>query len=243
VLISAGGTREPLDAVRYIGNRSSGRMGFAVAEEAAALGASVVVVAANVDLERSPRVRYVDVGTAAELEARSPLYRLLLSGAEGDVPPLAELPPGGLTPEAWPEPETPAQDDGPSRAATGSIGAPGGGSRGGAGMAAAAAPTPMLRQLVERLPPATGTPDVPADRARAAEPDFSLWRLIRPFRWPLAAALVLVAGDTAADLEAGTNAGAAVIVGVGTGGYELDQLAAGPHTHLLPALPGILDLL
>ena len=50
--------------------------------------------------------RVVDVGTAAELEARSPLYRLLLSGAEGDIPPLVEeLPPGGTTPEAWPEPE------------------------------------------------------------------------------------------------------------------------------------------
>src|SRR5215210_8039130 len=69
VLVTAGGTREPLDAVRYIGNRSSGRMGFAVAEEAAALGAGAVVVAANVDLERSSRVRYVDVGTAAELQA------------------------------------------------------------------------------------------------------------------------------------------------------------------------------
>jgi phosphopantothenoylcysteine decarboxylase / phosphopantothenate---cysteine ligase len=69
VLVTAGGTREPIDAVRYIGNRSSGRMGFAVADEAAALGARVAVVAANVDLPRSPGVRYVDVGTAAELQA------------------------------------------------------------------------------------------------------------------------------------------------------------------------------
>jgi phosphopantothenoylcysteine decarboxylase / phosphopantothenate---cysteine ligase len=69
VLVTAGGTREPIDAVRYIGNRSSGRMGFAVADEAAALGARVAVVAANVDLPRSPRVRYVDVSTAAELQA------------------------------------------------------------------------------------------------------------------------------------------------------------------------------
>jgi phosphopantothenoylcysteine decarboxylase/phosphopantothenate--cysteine ligase len=46
VLVTAGGTREPLDAVRYIGNRSSGRMGFAVAHEAAALGADVVVLQA-----------------------------------------------------------------------------------------------------------------------------------------------------------------------------------------------------
>src|SRR4051812_44701496 len=69
VLVTAGGTREPLDAVRYIGNRSSGRMGFAVAHEAAALGADVVVVAANVDLPRIEAVRYVDVSTAAELQA------------------------------------------------------------------------------------------------------------------------------------------------------------------------------
>lgn len=53
---------------------------------------------------------------------------------------------------------------------------------------------------------------------------------------------VLVAGDTAADLEAGTNAGAAVVVGVATGGYSLDQLAPTPHTHLLPDLTGIVAL-
>src|SRR3954451_13557375 len=50
VLVSAGGTREPLDAVRFLGNRSSGRMGFALADEAAARGAAVTVVAANVSL-------------------------------------------------------------------------------------------------------------------------------------------------------------------------------------------------
>jgi phosphopantothenoylcysteine decarboxylase/phosphopantothenate--cysteine ligase len=69
VLVTAGGTREPIDAVRYVGNRSSGRMGFALAEEAAALGAAVTVIAANVALPRSARVRYVDVVTAAELQA------------------------------------------------------------------------------------------------------------------------------------------------------------------------------
>ncbi len=67
VLVTAGGTREPIDAVRYVGNRSSGRMGFAVAEEAAALGAEVMVIAANVTLARHPRVRYVEVETAAQL--------------------------------------------------------------------------------------------------------------------------------------------------------------------------------
>jgi phosphopantothenoylcysteine decarboxylase/phosphopantothenate--cysteine ligase len=69
VLVTAGGTREPIDSVRYVGNRSSGRMGFAIADEAAALGAEVTVIAANVSLPRSARVRYLDVATAAELQA------------------------------------------------------------------------------------------------------------------------------------------------------------------------------
>jgi phosphopantothenoylcysteine decarboxylase / phosphopantothenate---cysteine ligase len=69
VLVTAGGTREPIDAVRFIGNRSSGRMGFALADEAARRGAEVVAVAANVALPRNPGVRYVDVETAAELAA------------------------------------------------------------------------------------------------------------------------------------------------------------------------------
>jgi len=68
VLVSAGGTREPIDDVRFVGNRSSGRMGFALASEAAALGATVMVVAANVALARDPRVHYVDVETAAQLQ-------------------------------------------------------------------------------------------------------------------------------------------------------------------------------
>jgi phosphopantothenoylcysteine decarboxylase/phosphopantothenate--cysteine ligase len=67
VLISAGGTREPIDAVRFVGNRSSGRMGWALAAAARARGADVVVVAANVDLPRDPAVRYVDAPTAADM--------------------------------------------------------------------------------------------------------------------------------------------------------------------------------
>jgi phosphopantothenoylcysteine decarboxylase/phosphopantothenate--cysteine ligase len=71
ILVTAGGTREPIDSVRYVGNRSSGRMGFALADEAARRGAEVTVVAANVTLARNPRVAYVDVETAAELAAAS----------------------------------------------------------------------------------------------------------------------------------------------------------------------------
>jgi phosphopantothenoylcysteine decarboxylase/phosphopantothenate--cysteine ligase len=67
VLVTAGGTREPIDSVRYIGNRSSGRMGFALADEAARRGARVTCIAANVELPRNPGVQYVDVESAAEL--------------------------------------------------------------------------------------------------------------------------------------------------------------------------------
>ena len=67
VLITAGGTREPIDSVRYIGNRSSGRMGFALAGRAARRGAEVTVIAANVSLPAPPGVHVVPVGTAAEL--------------------------------------------------------------------------------------------------------------------------------------------------------------------------------
>jgi len=68
VLVTAGGTREPIDAVRYVGNRSSGRMGFALAEEAARRGAEVTVIASNVSLAREKDIEYVDVETAAQLE-------------------------------------------------------------------------------------------------------------------------------------------------------------------------------
>jgi phosphopantothenoylcysteine decarboxylase/phosphopantothenate--cysteine ligase len=67
VLVSAGGTREPIDPVRFIGNRSSGRMGLALAERAVRRGAEVTLIAANVALPSAPGVRRVDVVTAAEL--------------------------------------------------------------------------------------------------------------------------------------------------------------------------------
>ena len=67
VLITAGGTREPIDAVRFVGNRSSGRMGLALAKQAHRRGAHVTVVAANVSIPRPPGIEYVDVSTAQEL--------------------------------------------------------------------------------------------------------------------------------------------------------------------------------
>jgi phosphopantothenoylcysteine decarboxylase/phosphopantothenate--cysteine ligase len=68
VVVSAGGTREPLDAVRYVGNRSSGRMGVALAREAARRGAHVTLLAANLAVAAPPGVEVVQTATAAELE-------------------------------------------------------------------------------------------------------------------------------------------------------------------------------
>jgi phosphopantothenoylcysteine decarboxylase/phosphopantothenate--cysteine ligase len=67
VLITAGGTREPIDPVRFIGNRSSGRMGIALAAAAARRGAEVTLIAANVALPAPAGVRRIDVETAAHL--------------------------------------------------------------------------------------------------------------------------------------------------------------------------------
>jgi phosphopantothenoylcysteine decarboxylase/phosphopantothenate--cysteine ligase len=69
VLVTAGGTREPIDSVRYIGNRSSGRMGLALAAAASAHGADVTCVLANVALAAPQAARVRRVQTAAELAA------------------------------------------------------------------------------------------------------------------------------------------------------------------------------
>lgn len=85
MLVTAGGTREPIDPVRYIGNRSSGRQGVAVASRAADRGAKVVLLAANIeegviaDLADRPGVRIVPVETAADLETAA---QHAASGAE-----------------------------------------------------------------------------------------------------------------------------------------------------------------
>jgi phosphopantothenoylcysteine decarboxylase/phosphopantothenate--cysteine ligase len=85
VLISAGGTREPIDPVRFIGNRSSGRMGLALAERAIARGAEVTLIAANVALTEPAGVRRIDVETTGQLatavEAEFPGCDVLLMAA------------------------------------------------------------------------------------------------------------------------------------------------------------------
>ncbi len=75
VLITAGGTREPIDPVRFLGNRSSGRMGYALAEAAARRGARVILVSAPTALAAPPRCEVLPVETAEDMHA-AVLYRL-----------------------------------------------------------------------------------------------------------------------------------------------------------------------
>jgi phosphopantothenoylcysteine decarboxylase/phosphopantothenate--cysteine ligase len=67
VLITAGGTREPLDSVRFVGNRSSGRMGIALAEEARRRGADVILLAANLQIEPPHGVEVIPTPTASSM--------------------------------------------------------------------------------------------------------------------------------------------------------------------------------
>jgi phosphopantothenoylcysteine decarboxylase / phosphopantothenate---cysteine ligase len=80
VLVSAGGTREPLDAVRFVGNRSSGRMGVALAAEARRRGAEVTLLAANLAVPAPAGVELVETPTAADLEREA-----LAHAADADV--------------------------------------------------------------------------------------------------------------------------------------------------------------
>lgn len=94
VLVTAGGTREPIDAVRYVGNRSSGRMGVALAAEAARRGAEVTLLASNLSVPAPPGVTTVQAPTAADL-AREALPRavaadvVLMAAAVADYRPVA----------------------------------------------------------------------------------------------------------------------------------------------------------
>ena len=80
VVVSAGGTREPIDPVRFVGNRASGRQGYALAATAVARGAEVTLIAANVALPDPAGVKVVAVGTARELRAA-----VLEAAADADV--------------------------------------------------------------------------------------------------------------------------------------------------------------
>jgi phosphopantothenoylcysteine decarboxylase/phosphopantothenate--cysteine ligase len=91
VLVTAGGTREPLDSVRFLGNRSSGRMGVALAAEAARRGAEVTLLYANGSVPPPSGVQVVDTPTAADL-ARETIARadsdvVLMAAAVADYRP------------------------------------------------------------------------------------------------------------------------------------------------------------
>ncbi|GAB2483758.1 bifunctional phosphopantothenoylcysteine decarboxylase/phosphopantothenate--cysteine ligase CoaBC [Promicromonospora xylanilytica] len=87
VVVSAGGTREPIDPVRYIGNRSSGRQGVALAQAAAARGAQVTLVAANLAQDVTDQVRFGERPCAVvQVESTAELRDAVRSaGAEADV--------------------------------------------------------------------------------------------------------------------------------------------------------------
>jgi phosphopantothenoylcysteine decarboxylase / phosphopantothenate---cysteine ligase len=91
VVVTAGGTREPLDQVRFVGNRSSGRMGVALAEAARERGARVTMLAANLQVPPPQGVEVVPTPTAADLRrealARSDADVVLMAAAVGDYRP------------------------------------------------------------------------------------------------------------------------------------------------------------
>jgi phosphopantothenoylcysteine decarboxylase/phosphopantothenate--cysteine ligase len=95
VLVTAGGTHEPMDSVRFIGNRSSGKMGLAVAREALRLGAEVSVVAANVE-GTEPGTEWAAVETVEELRAEvlrqaGEVDALLMAAAVSDFAPASPV--------------------------------------------------------------------------------------------------------------------------------------------------------
>jgi phosphopantothenoylcysteine decarboxylase/phosphopantothenate--cysteine ligase len=96
VLVSAGGTREPLDGVRFLGNRSSGRMGVALAAEARRRGAKVTLLASNLAVAPPEGVEIVDAPTAADVEAQARAHAadadvVLMAAAVADYRPAEPL--------------------------------------------------------------------------------------------------------------------------------------------------------
>src|SRR4051812_14422438 len=95
VLVSAGGTREPVDAVRFVGNRSSGRMGVALAKEARRRGADVTLLAANLSVPAPVGIDVVETPTAADVErealARADADVVIMAAAVADYRPVGAL--------------------------------------------------------------------------------------------------------------------------------------------------------
>src|SRR5947208_12847087 len=93
VLVTAGGTREPVDSVRFLGNRSSGRMGVAIAEEARRRGADVTLLAANLAVPSPDGIAIAETPTAAalalEVLARADADVVVMAAAVADYRPSA----------------------------------------------------------------------------------------------------------------------------------------------------------
>lgn len=132
--------------------------------------------------------RVVDVGTEAELTARSPLFRELFAIGAAAVP---RPPVGGVTPELWPSEGPVAQRA--ERTADAGIGAPG-------SFGAAVVATPALLRAVDALPPARDEPGLGGLDPTAPDPQTGLRRLLAPVRWSIAAVVGLVALDALSSL-------------------------------------------
>ncbi|MFI9361621.1 ABC transporter transmembrane domain-containing protein [Kitasatospora sp. NPDC053057] len=150
------------------------------------------------------RGRLLDLGTHEELEARCPQYRALITDPEAGRSPEPQSPQSAQPAEQPAQDERPAQDGRPARGEqptqdgqpaqkTPELPTP-------ALVKAARTADPDLLAKVADLPPASDVPAVPRAEAEAGDPDFSLGRLLRPFRTPLLIALLLVTLDAAAGL-------------------------------------------
>ncbi len=123
-MVSAGGTREYLDPVRFLGNRSSGRQGYALARAAAARGAEVTLVAANVTLPDPAGVKVVRVETTADLRDAVVVGRggradaVVMAAAPADFRPVdgERAPRSRRPPTAGPGPRAGADPRHPGRA-------------------------------------------------------------------------------------------------------------------------------
>ncbi|KJY29770.1 ABC transporter ATP-binding protein [Streptomyces sp. NRRL S-495] len=149
--------------------------------------------------------RLLDIGTHEELAARCPRYRALITDPEAgrSTPAAPPAAPGAAEPSA-PTGAEPTQDTGATQDADADTdtdtSAPAPVMPTPALTKAARTAAPELLARVAALPPATDHPEIPRAEAERGDPDFSLRRLLRPFRVPLALALLLVALDAGAGL-------------------------------------------
>ncbi|MEU7515046.1 ABC transporter ATP-binding protein, partial [Streptomyces sp. NPDC042898] len=152
--------------------------------------------------------RIVDTGTLAELRSRSALFRSLLAiDGEERQQEEAPAPARGVTEELWRRPadsgrvhdESTAVRAANALAEAAATAGPGRGGPGG-GVLGSAPPTPELLAALERLPLPEDDPGVPLEQAVSADPRFHLGTLLKPFRLPLLAGLLLVAVDALAQI-------------------------------------------